>query len=66
MKVVHEGLKEYKCEFCDKSFGTNSELKSHISVHHPDWFNSEYSKCSWMNQNILQIRHVSSLDNEIY
>ena len=30
VKVVHEGLKEFRCEFCKKEFGYRSHMKDHI------------------------------------
>ena len=30
----HEGHKDYKCEFCDKSFSTAAVLKKHIQNVH--------------------------------
>ena len=34
VESVHEGLKQYKCQQCDKAFGDDGNLKRHIkSVH---------------------------------
>ena len=31
---VHEGLKNHKCDFCDKSFNQSGDLKVHIKGVH--------------------------------
>lgn len=33
MKVVHYGIKEFHCTFCDRSFGKPDTLKHHIMTH---------------------------------
>ena len=30
----HEVKKDFKCQICDKAFGTNGELKKHVSTVH--------------------------------
>ena len=34
IKSVHEGLKNHKCDLCDKKFGHSSVLKKHIKGIH--------------------------------
>ena len=32
--VIHEGLKDYKCESCGKSFSQRGNLRNHIKKVH--------------------------------
>ena len=34
LHTVHDGYKDYKCEFCDKSFSKARSLKMHIHKIH--------------------------------
>ena len=34
MKTIHEGQKDHKCDFCDKSYSTAWHMKSHIKNSH--------------------------------
>ena len=34
MKIIHEGQKDHKCEFCDESFSIAGSLKTHIKRIH--------------------------------
>ena len=42
---VHEGLKPYKCEFCDAKFSRKNNLKWHRNTH--------------TNKNLLKCKHCS-------
>ena len=33
-KTLHEKLKEYKCEVCEKEFGQLSSLQTHVKIVH--------------------------------
>ena len=34
MKIIHEGIKDHKCELCEKSFSIKGNLNQHMkSVH---------------------------------
>ena len=34
IKTVHEGIKPFKCEYCDKKFGKKSAVKPHVANKH--------------------------------
>ena len=34
MSTIHEGLRPYKCEKCDKTFGVRERLKRHFETVH--------------------------------
>ena len=45
MKLVHDGVKPFDCEFCGKSFGTKEILSRHIKkVHESDNKNCKKKK----------------------
>ena len=34
ISVVHEGIRPFKCDYCDKEFGINSQKKDHMERVH--------------------------------
>lgn len=36
VKIVHEGIKPHKCEFCNECFSYRKYLKIHIKKNHQD------------------------------
>ena len=34
VKIVHEGKKPYKCDYCDVRFGRKPDLKKHVTNKH--------------------------------
>lgn len=47
-RLVHLGLKEFECKFCEKSFGKKSGLDRHMSTMHkkPGKFQCNVGKCT--------------------
>ena len=41
--IVHEGQKNYKCEFCEKPFSTQGNLKIHIKRMHNGGYKDQHS-----------------------
>ena len=45
---VHEGIKNFTCNICDKSFSLHQSLKAHIKYYHET--NGEGNKCDLCNK----------------
>ena len=45
---VHEGIKNFTCNICDKSFSLHQSLKAHIKYYHES--NGEENKCDLCNK----------------
>ena len=41
---VHEKIKKYKCEICEKSFSQSQTLKNHNKSKHPSQFSKIYKE----------------------
>ena len=48
IKGVHEGIKNFTCNVCDKSFSLHQSLKAHIKYYHET--NGEGNKCDLCNK----------------
>ena len=60
-KIVHEGLKNYKCDLCDKAFSQLSNVKAHIKSVHEGIKNHKCDFCekAFSEHGTLK-RHISS------
>ena len=45
IKTVHEKIKDFKCEICEKAFISNSDLKRHINAVHAKTKNFGCTQC---------------------
>ena len=55
VRTVHEGKKEFKCEYCGKCFGVNQNLKQHIRIHLQDF----KFKCEFCEKGFIRSQHLS-------
>ena len=46
VKTIHEGLRNYECNYCGKDFTKSGNLKAHISAVHDGEKNYHCSQCS--------------------
>ena len=65
VKMVHEMIKNYKCESCTKSFFAKADLGQHHSEVH-DGQKVKWNECSMMFTNKWNmVRHVASVHKGI-
>ena len=64
IKIIHEGLKNHKCEFCEKSFSKAWTLKGHINQiynglkdHSCDIFSKSFATIEDMRLHIKKIHY---------
>ena len=53
MSGVHEGLKPYKCDKCDKAFPSNGNLQTHIKIAHTKTGSVKCKICGQGSANIF-------------
>ena len=63
---VHEKLKPYKCEICDKSFAAVGNLNSHVSLVHEKSAQVQCTLCgkTYTNQKVLE-KHIEEVHLKI-
>ena len=59
-KIVYEGKRNYKCEFCDKFLFTTSGLKNHVKSIHKGLKDHSYDICN------KSFSTTGSLKNHMY
>ena len=55
IKTIHEGQRNYKCDFCGKLFTESGNLKNHIKSIHEEQRNY---KCDYCGKSFAQSGHL--------
>ena len=67
---VHEGKKEYQCEYCGKLFSQSSNLMQHIKTIHSDKFEQTLKKtafsCTQCEFSCIQMNQLKDHINRIH
>ena len=67
-EIIHEGIKRFVCDVCDKSFGQTVELKLHRARYHKETLQEDAYKevsklsCQYCNE---KYSYLYSLNNHI-
>ena len=59
IRVIHEKLKKFQCEHCEKAFGQKSNLRNHVKNIH----GGKKMKCDFCDKFLFQYsmkRHIES------
>ena len=67
IKIVHEYIKAFKCESCEKYFGQKSKLDRHLKSVHENLRNHKCESCGKMfSQKVNLGRHLKTFHEHRY